>query len=48
MNNLLLFGPEMPPALGSKPKSIIVLLHGLGSDGQDLISLAADVCQRFS
>lgn len=29
-----------PPASGNKPKQIIVLLHGYGSNGQDLISLA--------
>lgn len=28
------------PASGEKPKQIIILLHGLGSNGQDLISLA--------
>lgn len=28
------------PASGGKPKQIIILLHGLGSNGQDLISLA--------
>ena len=27
------------PASGGKPKSMVVLLHGLGSNGQDLISL---------
>jgi len=29
-----------PPASGLKPKQLIVLLHGYGSNGQDLISLA--------
>jgi len=28
------------PASGGEPKSIVILLHGLGSNGQDLISLA--------
>lgn len=28
------------PASGNKPKQIVVLLHGYGSNGQDLISLA--------
>ena len=28
------------PSSGEKPKQIIILLHGLGSNGQDLISLA--------
>jgi phospholipase/carboxylesterase len=40
MENVTLSGPERAPASGGKPTSLIVLLHGLGSDGQDLISLA--------
>ena len=28
------------PKSGGKPKSIVILLHGLGANGQDLISLA--------
>jgi phospholipase/carboxylesterase len=28
------------PASGGKPKQLVILLHGLGSNGQDLISLA--------
>ena len=31
---------EMGPASGGAPKQLILLLHGLGSNGQDLISLA--------
>ena len=30
----------MPPAAGGKPSSLVVLLHGYGSNGEDLISLA--------
>jgi phospholipase/carboxylesterase len=33
-------GPSRPPHRGGKPKSVVVLLHGLGADGNDLISLA--------
>lgn len=33
-------GPRMPPARGGKPDSLVVLLHGYGSNGADLISLA--------
>ena len=33
-------GPRRPPLRGGKPKSLVVLLHGLGADGNDLISLA--------
>jgi phospholipase/carboxylesterase len=37
---LTLEGPSRPPRAGGKPKSLVVLLHGLGADGNDLISLA--------
>jgi phospholipase/carboxylesterase len=37
---LTLQGPSRPPHAGGKPKSLVVLLHGLGADGNDLISLA--------
>jgi phospholipase/carboxylesterase len=40
MKHITLSGPERAPAAGGKPKSLVILLHGLGSDGQDLISLA--------
>jgi phospholipase/carboxylesterase len=33
-------GPRLGPAAGGAPKSLVVLLHGLGADGNDLISLA--------
>ncbi|HVY84528.1 MAG TPA: dienelactone hydrolase family protein [Caulobacterales bacterium] len=33
-------GPRMPPARGGAPDSLVVLLHGYGSNGADLISLA--------
>lgn len=33
-------GPRMPPAAGGKPTSLVVFLHGYGSNGADLISLA--------
>ena len=36
----LLDGPRLPPASGGKPRSLVVLLHGYGSNGDDLISLA--------
>lgn len=35
------------PASGGKPKSMVVLLHGLGSNGQDLISLAPYLAQNL-
>ena len=33
-------GPRFAPASGGKAQSLVVLLHGLGADGNDLISLA--------
>ena len=38
--NVFIDGPRMPPARGGKPDSLVVLLHGYGSNGADLISLA--------
>jgi phospholipase/carboxylesterase len=35
-----LTGPVHPPAKGGAPKKLVVLLHGLGADGSDLIGLA--------
>ncbi|HSE76609.1 MAG TPA: prolyl oligopeptidase family serine peptidase [Alphaproteobacteria bacterium] len=35
-----LSGPSYGPASGGQPESLIVLLHGLGADGNDLIGLA--------
>jgi phospholipase/carboxylesterase len=35
-----LAGPSQPPASGGKPHHLVVLLHGYGSDGSDLIGLA--------
>ena len=32
-------GPSLPPASGKKPTSIIVLIHGYGANGDDLLSL---------
>ncbi|MRG72614.1 prolyl oligopeptidase family serine peptidase [Alphaproteobacteria bacterium HT1-32] len=37
-----LTGPERLPADGTKADSVVVLLHGLGADGADLIGLAPD------
>lgn len=35
-----LSGPMLPPASGGTPRQAVVLLHGYGSDGNDLIGLA--------
>ena len=39
-NIRLLSGPSAPPKAGGAPKQLIVLLHGVGADGNDLISIA--------
>ena len=38
--NLSLSGPSFPPQSGGKPNRLVILLHGLGADGNDLIGLA--------
>ncbi|HLZ65580.1 MAG TPA: prolyl oligopeptidase family serine peptidase [Aliidongia sp.] len=38
--SLPLTGPSRAPVSGGKATSLVVLLHGLGADGQDLIDLA--------
>jgi phospholipase/carboxylesterase len=42
-----LSGPSHPPAAGGKPKQLVVLLHGYGSNGDDLISLAPFFAQAL-
>jgi phospholipase/carboxylesterase len=37
---LALSGPSRPPASGGRPSRLVILLHGLGADGNDLIGLA--------
>ena len=39
-NVRLLSGPSAPPKAGEAPKQLIVLLHGVGADGNDLMSIA--------
>lgn len=36
----LLHGPALPPATGRPPRQVVLLLHGVGADGNDLIGLA--------
>ncbi len=38
-------GPRRPPASGGPPRHLVILLHGLGADGNDLISLAPRFAQ---
>jgi phospholipase/carboxylesterase len=42
-----LSGPSHPPASGGKPKQLVVLLHGYGSNGDDLIGLAPFFAQAL-
>ncbi len=37
---LLIDGPRLAPASGGRPNALVVLLHGYGSNGDDLIALA--------
>jgi phospholipase/carboxylesterase len=37
----LLEGPRLNPLSGLKPEALVILIHGYGSNGEDLISLAA-------
>jgi phospholipase/carboxylesterase len=38
-------GPEYGPAAGGKPNKLVLLLHGLGADGNDLIGLAPHIAR---
>jgi phospholipase/carboxylesterase len=40
MTPITLSGPVHPPASGGAPRQLVILLHGLGADGNDLIGLA--------
>ena len=33
-------GPSIPPVSGGRPRQLVLLLHGIGANGHDLISLA--------
>lgn len=44
---VLLDGPRMPPAGGGKPDSLVVFVHGYGSNGADLLSLAPYWAKRL-
>ncbi|MGE0723866.1 MAG: alpha/beta hydrolase [Alphaproteobacteria bacterium] len=41
-----LTGPRRDPAAGGAPQEIVLLLHGLGADGEDLIGLAPYIAQH--
>lgn len=40
MSTPKLAGPSLPPASGGPPREIVILLHGYGSNGADLLGLA--------
>lgn len=40
-------GPSAPPANGAPARRLIVLLHGYGADGNDLIGLAPTLAEAF-
>lgn len=37
----MLEGPRLAPLSGSEPEALVILIHGYGSNGEDLMSLAA-------
>jgi phospholipase/carboxylesterase len=43
----MLHGPELAPLSGNEAKQLVVFLHGVGSDGDDLISLADNMRHNF-
>lgn len=47
MNPFDLDGPRFGPATRGAPDSLVVFLHGLGADGNDLIELAPILAQRL-
>lgn len=40
LDDFRLDGPRVEPADGQPPRALVVMLHGLGADGNDLISIA--------
>lgn len=43
----LLSGPRLPPSRPGPPRQLVVLLHGVGADGNDLIGLAPALARRL-
>ncbi|MEE2526018.1 phospholipase [Hyphobacterium sp. HN65] len=37
---MMIDGPRQPPANGQKPRKLVILVHGYGANGEDLIGLA--------
>ena len=40
-SSVLIDGPRLAPVSGRRPQSLVILLHGYGSNGEDLIGLAS-------
>lgn len=47
MSDATLTGPHVPPAGGGAPKRLVVMLHGYGADGSDLIGLAPFLASKL-
>lgn len=43
----ILSGPSLEPASGGAPRQLVILLHGVGSDGADMIGLAPGFSQTL-
>ncbi len=43
----MLSGPSADPAAGGPPRQLVVLLHGVGADGNDLINLSQPLAQAL-
>jgi phospholipase/carboxylesterase len=42
-----LSGPSVLPRAGGSPRQLVVLLHGLGANGRDLLGLAPLLAERL-
>ena len=38
----------LPPRAGGRPRQLVLLLHGVGADGDDLIALAPALARRLA
>ncbi len=47
MADISLDGPRLGPTAGGKPRRLVLLLHGVGADGNDLIGLAPYFAQAM-
>lgn len=43
----MITGPERAPRSGTKPRNLVILVHGYGANGEDLISLADELGEYF-